>query len=181
MDMAADQLAFLKAFIDEQNTVNNPQTQQSETKQQQQSPKRQQDKQELIKHICMIVKKLIRQSDYCVFTQYDPIISLQEPISFTCINRYEHDMRQLQVDFDFNGIGVWYIAWRKDDVFCARKLLVEMKDGCFMRGMVGDFEGFWDDFAHYVTEDKWIERTLLSDSHGNIKNQLAANDDGIVK
>ena len=183
-EKTAEQLAFLKAFINN-NKQQNPLLYQDNTPiinptkkeaAKDIAQKRWHDRNQVIDHICQIVKNLIKECDYCIFTHYDSNISDDEPQNFVCLNRFDHNLNDMPVHFNFEGIGVWYIAWRDGEIFRARKLLVVMQNGHYTNGMVGDFEGYWKDFAHYVTEDKWIERCLLYNRKKQIKSSFAAND-----
>src|SRR3546814_1419362 len=66
----------------------------------------------------------------------------------------------MPVDFDFEGIGVWYICHRNGDTFHLRHILVEISGGRFRRGQVNQFEGYWDEFPQFVAEDRWVKALL---------------------
>ena len=118
------------------------------------------------------IQRLSAEADACVFALYDPNRNQPGPVDFECQDRKHSDgPLQARVTFDFEGVGVWYIAFRNGDTFSVRKVLLQIEDGRFKHGQVGTFEGFWEEFPQYVAEDRWVQAQIA---------QGAANDrDGI--
>ncbi len=102
------------------------------------------------------IRRLVTQADVYVFALYDPANSDSGPVDFKCYQR-EPGAHRIVVDvqFDFEGVGVWYICRRQDDAFTVRHILAHIKDGKFQSGKVASFEGFWDEFPDFVAEDRW--------------------------
>ena len=117
------------------------------------------------------VRRLGGAADLAVFALYDPAHLDGEPVTFECFER-ENDTLDLDVSFSFDGVGIWYIVNRDGETFHVRKILAHLRDGCFITGQIGDFEGFWDEFPEYVAEDRWIQASV---SRGG------ANDDGFAR
>lgn len=107
------------------------------------------------------IRRLASSADVCVFALYDPEDLTAGPIDFQCFDRETDGYIDLEADFDFEGVGVWYIARRKGETFSVRKVLVRLENGRFTSGQVGTFEGFWDEFPQYVAEDKWVQSALI--------------------
>ena len=107
----------------------------------------------------LIAKELTRrasEADLVVFTLHDPA-DAEEPLYYRLFDREASDGEiQLEVDFGYEGIGVWYLCRREGETFTAKKVLLQIASGRFVNGQIGDFEGFWDDFPHYVAEDRWV-------------------------
>ncbi|NMM44272.1 hypothetical protein HH303_07270 [Rhodospirillaceae bacterium KN72] len=120
--------------------------------------------------IAQEVRRLAEEADLVVFTLYDPA-EPENPIDYQLIDRADVGMVELDMDFDFEGVGLWYLCSRNGDAFSAKKILIQIRNGRFVHGQVGDFEGFWDEFPQYVAEDKWVHSALLKGG---------ANDDGSI-
>ena len=60
-------------------------------------------------------------------------------------------------NFNFEGIGVWYICDRYDETYQLRHILVQIKNGRFVKGQVEQFQGYWDEFPQFIAEDRWIK------------------------
>jgi hypothetical protein len=112
----------------------------------------------------MIAKELVRLArgaDLVVFALYDSD-QPEEPIDYQLIERPEDGGPiTLDVGFDFEGVGVWYLCYREDETFTARKVLLQMRGGRYLRGQVGWFEGYWDEFPQYVAQDSWVRAAVL--------------------
>lgn len=107
----------------------------------------------------MIVEELARlraQADVCVFALYDPARMDAGPIDFYCLDRKASNQHQPPIALTYEGIGVWYFAFRTGDTFHVRKILLQISNRRFVTSQVGDFEGYWDDFPTYVAEDRWV-------------------------
>lgn len=107
----------------------------------------------------LIARELTRraaEADLVVFTLYDPA-DAEEPLDYQLFDRDEmgHQIG-LDVDFRYEGIGVWYLCRREGETFTAKKVLLQISAGRFVHGQIGDFDGYWEDFPHYVAEDRWV-------------------------
>ena len=102
------------------------------------------------------IRRLVAQAVVYVFALYDPRESESGPIDFKCYQREETaDRIVVDVRFDFEGVGVWYICRRQRDTFNVRHILAHIEDGKFQSGNVANFEGYWDEFPNFVAEDRW--------------------------
>jgi len=115
---------------------------------------------EMEEMIAAELTRLGRSSDIHVFALYDPDDPDGDPIDFYCIDRVKGDKATPAIELHFEGIGVWYFANRHGDTFKVRKVLLQVTNGRFAHGQVGDFEGYWDDFPQYVAEDRWVQSLL---------------------
>lgn len=106
------------------------------------------------------IHRLASEADICVFALYDPNRTTAEPIDFECIDRRETGPIDLEVSLDFEGIGVWYLAYREGETFHSKKVLLKITDGRFTHGQMGNFEGYWEEFPQYVAEDRWVHAQL---------------------
>ncbi|RED52331.1 hypothetical protein [Aestuariispira insulae] len=109
------------------------------------------------------IRRLSAEADICVFALYDPSANGTGPKDFACYDRKKCGRIDLDVDFEFEGVGVWYIAYREGDVFRSKKILLKIENGRFAHGQVGNFEGYWDEFPQYVAEDRWVQDQLGRD------------------
>ncbi len=83
------------------------------------------------------IRRLVAQADVYVFALYDPRDSDSGPVDFRCYQREKaKDRIVVDVRFDFEGVGVWYICRRLDDTFKVRHILAHIKDGKFRTGKV---------------------------------------------
>lgn len=114
--------------------------------------------------------RLGRDADVVVFALYDPDRPNGDPIDFYTVDRRRDEVDPPPAKLTFEGIGVWYFAFRTGKTFRVRKVLLQVAGGRFRHGQVGDFEGYWEDFPSYVAEDRWVQ-TLLQKAR-------PANDDG---
>ena len=110
------------------------------------------------------IHRLVQNADIYVFALYNPAEPEGEPLG-----TIEND-----VSFDYEGVGIWYICTRSGETFTVRKILVRMRNGHFIDGQVGTFEGYWDEFPKYVSEDKWV-RSLQSPPPANDPVSYAAS------
>ena len=125
----------------------------------------------------MIVEELVRlrkEADICVFALYDPLAKNDDPIDFYCVNRDSETDHPPPVSLNFDGIGVWYFAFRKGDTFRARKILLQVRNRRFVSSQVGDFDGYWDDFPNYVAEDRWVTTLTRHQEAANEVERLAS-------
>ncbi|MBO6838233.1 MAG: hypothetical protein RLW87_17615 [Alphaproteobacteria bacterium] len=107
------------------------------------------------------LKRLSKLADLVVYTLYDPD-QPDDPVDYVLNDRAEigGDI-DLDVSFQFEGVALWYICRRDGDAFSAKKVLIQVRDGRFVHGQVGDFDGFWDEFPQYVAEDRWVQSAVL--------------------
>ena len=106
------------------------------------------------------IQRLASEADICVFALYDPKGTSVEPVDFECLDRRETGPINIEVSLDFEGVGVWYIAYREGETFRSKKVLLEITDGRFTHGQMGNFEGYWEEFPQYVAEDRWVHAQL---------------------
>ncbi|MEQ8604544.1 MAG: hypothetical protein RIB45_14610 [Marivibrio sp.] len=105
--------------------------------------------------------RLARSADLVVFALYDPE-SPDEPQDYQLAERpADGSAIALDVAFDFEGVGVWYLCFRDGETFSARKVLLQMRAGRYVHGQVGWFEGYWDEFPQYVAQDGWVRSAVL--------------------
>lgn len=117
--------------------------------------------------IAQELKRLSCVADLVVYTLYDPA-QPDDPIDYVLQDRSELGSIDLDVSFQFEGVALWYICRRDGDTFNAKKVLIQIRDGRFVHGQVGDFDGYWEEFPQYIAEDRWIRSAVL---------QGGANDD----
>ncbi len=119
------------------------------------------------------LRRLAMLSDIVVYTLYDPEMP-DDPLDFTLLDREElgGDI-ELDIDFTFEGVALWYLCRRDGDAFKAKKILIQIRDGRFVHGQVGDFDGFWDEFPQYVSEDRWVRSAVLQ---GGVNDDSAFSD-----
>lgn len=103
------------------------------------------------------LSRLSLEADVCVFALYDAQTPDGDPIDFYCIDRNDTTAHRPPISLDFDGVGVWYFAFRNNDTFKVRKVLLQIEDHRFLDAQMGDFEGFWEDFPTYVAEDRWVQ------------------------
>jgi len=112
----------------------------------------------------MIAKELVRlahSADLVVFALYDPQ-DPEEPRDYQVAERpADGSAIRLDVSFGFEGVGVWYLCYREGETFTARKVLLQMRAQRYVRGQVGWFEGFWEEFPQYVAQDSWVRAAVL--------------------
>lgn len=102
------------------------------------------------------IRRLVSQADVYVFALYDPRDSESGPVDFRCYQRDPETGRiAVDVRFDFEGVGVWYICRRHGETFTVRHIMAHIANGRFQSGRVASFEGYWDEFPDFVAEDRW--------------------------
>lgn len=104
--------------------------------------------------------RLAGMADLVVYTLYDPG-QPDDPLDYQLFDREEVGTIDLDVAFGFEGVALWYICRRDGEAFSAKKILIQIRDGRFVHGQVGDFDGFWDEFPQYVAEDRWVRSAVL--------------------
>ncbi len=103
--------------------------------------------------------RLAQEADVTVFALYDRA-ALNDPIDYYCVNRHDPTAEPPRISLGFNGVGVWYFAFRSGETFKTRKVMIHIDRQRFVTGQVGDFEGYWEDFPTYVAEDRWVGQVL---------------------
>lgn len=103
------------------------------------------------------IGRLVQDADVFVFALYDPADPDAGPVDFFVHDKARDGIARYTPTLDFEGIGVWYICFRKGDTFTVRHILLKIENGRFVHGQVGDFDGFWDDWPAYVAEDRWVK------------------------
>ena len=105
--------------------------------------------------------RLARSADLVVFALYDPEAP-DEPRDYQLVERPEDGAPiALDVAFDYEGVGVWYICRRHGETFTVRHIMAHIENGRFASGQVGWFEGYWDEFPQYVAQDGWVRSAVL--------------------
>ncbi len=108
------------------------------------------------------IRNLARHADVMVYSVYDTSKPEDGPVVFD-----QYERRQLMnpddinIDMDFDGIGVWYICYRQGDTFTVRHILLRKERGRFIHQQTSTFEGFWEDWPRYVAEDKLVQNILV--------------------
>ncbi len=124
------------------------------------------EKRELFIKISGLLRQLAGESDITIYTLYNPALGVDAEAVDYRVGDKSVGFKTIPLDFLFEGIGVWYIIKRykqgKEDIFKSVKILVYMQNGQFIKGQVGDFEGFWTDFPIYVSEDRWVQNIILN-------------------
>lgn len=104
------------------------------------------------------IRRLTAEADICVFALYDAECLNEGPIDYAT---YQRDPARgtldIGVEFDYEGIGVWYICRRFGDTYQLRHILVQLHQGRFVKGQVEEFEGYWDEFPQFIADDRWIK------------------------
>lgn len=111
--------------------------------------------------------RLSELADICVFALYDPAAPNGDPIDFYCIDRRDETAVRPPLTLHFEGVGVWYFAFRRGETFTVRKVLLRISDRRFIDAQVGDFEGYWEDFPQYVAEDRWVQAIIRRNGPAN--------------
>ena len=114
--------------------------------------------------------RLSNQADVTVFALYDVSAPDAGPVDFSCVDRRDATAHRPEISLQFNGVGIWYFAFRHGETFKVRKVLLRIEDGHFIDAQVGEFEGYWEDFPTYVAEDRWV--------HSIVRRSQPANDAG---
>ena len=128
------------------------------------------DKNIVFKKISAVLKQLILKSDMTIFFLYDMANGADGDPVQTLMGDKSMGFDGVPNQFNFDGIGVWYLVERNKDVYKAVKILTYIEEGQFINGQVGDFEGYWEEFSHYIEEDKWVAHMI---------NKEIANDRGM--
>ena len=69
--------------------------------------------------------------------------------------------REVPVSFAFQGIGIWFMCRRYGETFHMRHVIVEIDgDGRFLRGQVGEQEGYWEDFPSYLSDERLLSNII---------------------
>lgn len=107
------------------------------------------------------LRRLAAVADVVVYTLYDPE-NPNGPIDYALLDREELGTSiDLDVDFRFEGVALWYVCRRDGEAFSAKKILIQIRDGRFVHGQVGEFDGFWDEFPQYISEDRWVQSAMI--------------------
>ncbi len=116
------------------------------------------------------IKRMARNADICIFTLYNIHKNNAVIYDYTCHNRIELGCDiEIDINYDYSGIGIWYIATRNGDNFSANKILLQIENGHFIHGQMGKVDGKWYDFPNYVTDDNWISIQLAKKPANNFK------------
>ena len=121
------------------------------------------------------IRRLLGEADSCVFVLYDPTNPKMEPHDYVCRERQGTNPILMDVSLKFEGIAVWYMIFREEENYKAKKILLQIENGQFKHGQMGDFTGLWDDFPQYIMEDRTVQAQLLK-SADNQTHELSADD-----
>ncbi len=123
------------------------------------------------------IRRLISQADVYIFALYDPADMSDGLRDYQLVQRDPDTGRGIaaNVSFDFEGVGVWYICRRTGDTFTVRHIMARIVNGRFVDGQVGTFEGFWDEFPRYITEDRWVKSFCAKPSANDPYPSVAAS------
>ncbi len=96
-------------------------------------------------------------SDFVVLARYD-LENREQAADYKIYNLEtgEAEVQDIPQRPTSDGIFIWYFCQKDDPVFRCRKLLIELVDGCYASGQLANYEGYWEDFGQYVTEDRWV-------------------------
>ena len=104
------------------------------------------------------IRHLTTNADACIFAIYDARRPIDGPVDFetyTCTEK--QPTLNVNIHFDFEGIGVWYICNRYGEVYQLRHILVQIHNGRFVKGKLEHFQGYWDEFPQFVADDPWVK------------------------
>lgn len=119
-------------------------------------------KEQLKQVICRQIELLAKQADVYVFALYAADQIDIGPISYKCYDKKRlQSPEALEIDLNFDGIGVWYICFRNADTFRAKHILVQAQNGHFVNQQMGTFDGYWEDWPSYVAEDRWVQDLMI--------------------
>lgn len=105
------------------------------------------------------ISRLAVDADVAVFARYADDTLSEEALDFLVLTRHEAPSGRIELhaDFAFTGVGIWFLCRRRGDTFHLRHIVVEIDgDGRFVRGQVGEREGYWEDFPAYVTDSRLV-------------------------
>ncbi len=126
------------------------------------------------------LSRLSKSADVCVFALYDPARPDGDPIDFYCIDRRDETAVRPPLTLSFEGVGVWYFAFRREETFTVRKVLLRISNHRFIDAQVGDFEGYWEDFPQYVAEDRWVQAIIRRNGPANANDENTDSPSPIV-
>lgn len=127
--------------------------------------------------IAQEIRRLASEADVVVYALYDPETP-DDPLDFDLVEREAGGAAlSIEVDFAFEGAALWYFCERDGDAFRAKKILIQIRDGRFAHGQVGDFEGYWDEFPQYIAEDRWVRSAVLKSGANDMITSTESVDD----
>ncbi|MEM7196738.1 MAG: hypothetical protein AAF352_00025 [Pseudomonadota bacterium] len=112
------------------------------------------------------IRRLALDADLCVCTQYDMGGSVDAPRYYEMAET-PADIAALALPICAEGVSAIYIVRRRgkaENEFVSRKIVMHFENGRMITGKVGSFEGFWDEFVNYASNDPWVKRALMQDS-----------------
>lgn len=111
------------------------------------------------------IRSLAKHADVMVYSVYDSTKPDEGPVVFDQYERRQlAEPDSINIDMDYEGIGVWYICYRQGDTFTVRHILLKKEAGRFVHQQTGTFEGFWEDWPRYVAEDKWVHSSVVRET-----------------
>jgi len=104
------------------------------------------------------IQRLANDADVTVFVRYADSSLKGGPLNFVLVDKEMPDGdEEIPINFDFQGLGIWFLCKRQSETFHMRHVIVEIdKDGKFSRGLVGEQEGYWEDFPVYISDERLL-------------------------
>ena len=104
------------------------------------------------------IQRLANDADVLVFVRYADSSLKGGPLDFVLIDKEVPDGdEEFPVNFDFQGLGIWFLCIREGETFHMRHVIVEIDgNGRFLRSLVGEQEGYWEDFPVYISDERLL-------------------------
>ena len=104
------------------------------------------------------IQRLAEAADVTVFVRYADSTLKGGPLDFVLVDKEFPDSdAELPIQFDFQGLGIWFLCQRTGETFHMRHVIVEIDEqGKFSRGHVGEQEGYWEDFPVYISDERLL-------------------------
>ncbi len=104
------------------------------------------------------IQRLASNADVLVFVKYADSSLKGGPLSFVLVDKEIPDSDdEFPVNFNFQGLGIWFLCKRSGETFHMRHVIVEIdENGKFSRGLVGEQEGYWEDFPVYISDERLL-------------------------
>ena len=104
------------------------------------------------------IQRLAEAADVTVFVRYADSTLKGGPLDFVLVDKEFPDSdAELPIQFDFQGLGIWFLCQRTGETFHMRHVIVEIDEqGKFSRGHVGEQEGYWEDFPAYISDERLL-------------------------
>ncbi|PPR61318.1 MAG: hypothetical protein CFH10_01196 [Alphaproteobacteria bacterium MarineAlpha4_Bin2] len=108
------------------------------------------------------IRRLVNAADVTAFVRYYDATLKGGPLDFVHVDpELPESDREVPVSFAFQGIGIWFMCRRYGETFHMRHVIVEIDgDGRFLRGQVGEQEGYWEDFPSYLSDERLLSNII---------------------